>query len=139
MRIGSAVAIILAAAGLETAPADAAGCREELQQLEDRLNESSLAADEPETFAELARAVEEAAELRDERLCLQRAADLNAAVAATEVEPVGDAQAPANPAPANRAPPKPPVLLQAAPAGYGDADENPDREDAATRPRDQDG
>jgi hypothetical protein len=142
MRIGSAVAVLLAAACLQAAPADAAGCREELQQLEDRLNESSLAADEPETFAELARAVEDAAELRDEQLCLRRAAELNAAVAAAEPEPVEAARAPANPPRANRAPPKPPVLLQAAPAGYDDA-EDEDLGDAGpaegTNPRDQDG
>jgi hypothetical protein len=131
MRTGSVAALFtLCAACLGAVAADAASCREQLAQFEERLNESSLAADEPEKFAELAQAAEAAAELRDEQLCLQRVAELNAAVAAEESAPVDGPQAQSNASPAKRAPPKPPVLLEAAPFDYDNSDAKSDRGEA---------
>lgn len=60
------------------AVASAASCREELQDFERRLYDSSLAAEDPEEYAELTRRVEEISELRDEALCAERLAELNA-------------------------------------------------------------
>lgn len=77
--------------GLPAQTAFAASCREELDAFERRLNESSLAADAPDRHAELARAAEDAAELRDEALCLQRVAELNAALADAENAQIGRA------------------------------------------------
>ncbi|HET6629028.1 MAG TPA: hypothetical protein VFG91_04575 [Woeseiaceae bacterium] len=57
--------------------ASAASCREQLADFERRLYESSLAADDPEAYADLAREVEEISELRDEALCAERLAELN--------------------------------------------------------------
>lgn len=76
-------AILTAAAALPLAAltwpdtAGAASCREELQDFERRLYESSLAAEDPGEYAELTREVEEISELRDEALCAQRLAELN--------------------------------------------------------------
>ena len=66
---------------LPASPAGAASCREELDAFEGQLNDSSLAARAPDRYAELARAAEEAGELRDEQLCMERVAELNAALA----------------------------------------------------------
>ena len=60
------------------ATAGAASCREELRDFERRLYDSSLAAEDPEEYAELTRQVEEISELRDEALCAERLAELNA-------------------------------------------------------------
>lgn len=75
--LAAAAALPLAALGWP-ATAGAASCREELQDFERRLYDSSLAADDPEEYAELTRQVEEISELRDEALCAQRLAELNA-------------------------------------------------------------
>lgn len=75
-------AILIAGAALSLAAAsvpetaNAASCREQLQDFERRLYESSLAADDPERYAELSRQVEELSELRDEALCARRLAEL---------------------------------------------------------------
>ena len=77
-------ALLIAAAGLPLAAltwpavAGAASCREELQEFERRLYDSSLAAEDPEEYADLTRQVEEISELRDEALCAERLAELNA-------------------------------------------------------------
>ena len=77
-------AILVATAALPLAAltwpavAAAASCREELQDFERRLYDSSLAAEDPEEYAELTRQVEEISELRDEALCAERLAELNA-------------------------------------------------------------
>ena len=57
--------------------AGAATCMDELDRFERRLNNSSLATTDPETFQALVRQAEEAAELRDEEQCLQSVAELN--------------------------------------------------------------
>ncbi|MGH8194685.1 MAG: hypothetical protein ACREQ8_09830 [Woeseiaceae bacterium] len=128
------------------AAANAATCREELQQFERKLGSSSLAVDEPEKFANLAREAEAAAELRDEDLCLQQVAELNAALpAASPAAPAEEPGTQTNAVPAERAPPKPPVLLEAAPVDF-EAESarrsDPDEADHDTNPqtaKDQDG
>lgn len=87
--------------------AGAATCREQLQRFERRLAESGLAASAPERYAELARAAEEAAELRDEARCLKRVAELEAALS-TEWQGAPEQDAPPP------APPAAPVLLEPA-------------------------
>lgn len=82
----------------------AANCREELDRFERELNDSSLAATQPDTYAELARAVEEASELRDEAVCMQRVAELEAALAAAAPDSDTATRAPA--------PPRAPTLLE---------------------------
>lgn len=63
--------------------AGAASCREQLEDFERRLYESSLAADDPEQYAELSRQAEEISELRDEALCVERLAELSDELPAT--------------------------------------------------------
>lgn len=77
--------------------ADAASCREELDRLERELNASGLAAAAPDTHAELLRALEEAAELRDEAACMERAAELEAEIAAAAPDDDEAASPPAAP------------------------------------------
>lgn len=72
-----AAAVLPLAAVSWPAAADAASCREELRDFERRLFDSSLAAEDPETYAALSREVEEISELRDEALCAERLAELN--------------------------------------------------------------
>lgn len=143
VTLGTAVFLCAAAA-------NAATCREELQQFERKLGRSSLAVDDPEKFANLAREAEAAAELRDEDLCLQQVAELNAAMpaespAAPVEEPVEETGTQTNVDPGERAPPKPPVLLEVAPVDF-EADSarrsDPDEADNDTNPqppKDQDG
>lgn len=99
---------VLAGAAVLIVPlvASAASCREELDRFEQALNASSLAATQPDTYAELARAAEEAAELRDEAVCMERVAELEAALAAAAPE--------ADTAARGAAPPKPPALRESA-------------------------
>jgi len=79
-RHGLTSAVILSV-GLQAANyAQAATCKDELDQFERRLHSSSMAADDPGAFEELVRLAEEAAELRDEDQCLQRVAELNEAL-----------------------------------------------------------
>lgn len=98
--------------------AGAASCREELDRFERELNESSLAAADPDRYAELARSAEEASELRDDELCMQRVAELRSALEAA-VAPPATTTADAPAAPKAAAPPAPPLLLEAAPVHYG--------------------
>lgn len=72
----AAAALALAAVSVPEI-ANAASCREQLQDFERRLYESSLAADDPEEYAELSRQAEEISELRDEELCARRLAELS--------------------------------------------------------------
>lgn len=108
-----------AAIPLALALADVAGavsCREQLADFERRLHDSSLAADDPDTYAELARQAEEASELRDEELCLQRVAELDDALPADEpASPQPTDVTSSAPAPA---PPAAPLLLDPAPVDY---------------------
>lgn len=97
----------------------AVSCREELDRLERRLNESSLAAAAPDRYAEIARAVEEASELRDEALCMQRAAELNAALDDALGTPPASSS---RPAPPKTPRPAAPLLLDAAPVDYAEDD-----------------
>lgn len=98
----------------------AATCREELREFERKLSESSLAIERPESFTTLSRAAADAAELRDEDLCLQQVAELNAALAAADPgpQPVSDADTEASTETTDMAPPAAPVLLEAAPVEY---------------------
>lgn len=100
---------VLAGAAVLIVPpvAFAASCREELDRFERALNASSLAATQPDTYAELARAAEEASELRDEAVCMERVAQLEAELAAAA--PENDT------ARRGAAPPEPPALLESAP------------------------
>lgn len=66
--------------------ASAASCREQLREFERRLYESSLAADDPEEYAELSRQAEEISELRDEALCAERLAELSDQLPETEAD-----------------------------------------------------
>lgn len=78
MRTASLIAVAaLPLAALTWDTAGAASCREELQDFERRLYESSLAAEDPAEYAKLTRQVEEISELRDEALCAERLAGLN--------------------------------------------------------------
>jgi hypothetical protein len=76
MRTAILIAVTCAAASLPDI-ASAASCREQLQEFERRLYDSSLAAEDPEAYADLTRRVEEISELRDEALCGERLAELN--------------------------------------------------------------
>lgn len=116
MQTGTVITLSVATL-LCTAGANAATCREELQQFERRLNESSLAVLDPEAFANLAREAEDAAEMRDEELCLQRAAELNAEIPAEDpAPPVRETNMQTGDESPERAPPEAPILLEAAPA-----------------------
>lgn len=79
MRTASLIAVAALPLAALTWPgsAGAASCREELQDFERRLYESSLAAEDAAEYAELTRQVEEISELRDEALCAERLAGLN--------------------------------------------------------------
>lgn len=57
--------------------AGAATCMDELDRFERRLQDSSLAEKDPDTFQALVREAEQAAGLRDEEQCLQKVAELN--------------------------------------------------------------
>lgn len=83
MRIQTPLAAGLALL-VGSATASAASCREQLQDFERRLYESSLAYDDPERYAELSRQVEEISELRDETLCARRLAELGDQLPAAE-------------------------------------------------------
>lgn len=99
-----------------------ASCLEALDDFERKLNESSLAAREPDTYADLARKAAEAAELRDELLCMEQVGELNAALAQKTFEPAPEpASATTGPAPSDpgdAARPAAPLLLQVAPVNY---------------------
>lgn len=78
MRTAILIALALGGAALSMPEiASAASCREQLQEFERRLYESSLAAEDPEAHADLTRQVEEISELRDEARCAERLAELN--------------------------------------------------------------
>ncbi len=89
--------LTLLAAGLallaSSAATSAASCREQLQDFERRLYESSLAADNPEQYAELSRQLEELSELRDEALCARRLAELSEQLPAAETTTAGTGDA----------------------------------------------
>lgn len=138
IRILAATVAMPVAAFLLADAAGAASCREQLEDFERKLNDSSLAATEPEVYASLAREAANAAELRDEQLCMQRVAELNDALAAGATpQPVTSAtpEAPSETPPP--APPAAPLLLEAAPADYAvessseEPPEPPPDEDAA--------
>lgn len=125
MRTATLVATVsvAVAALIATDAAFAATCREELNDFERLLSESSLAIEQPDTFAELAREAQQASELRDEQRCLQKVAELKAALATANPgpEPVSEALPEASTEATEAtevAPPAAPILLKAAPVAY---------------------
>ena len=80
-RFALAAGVLAVIFALQTAgTAKAATCADELDRFERRLLSSTLAATDPDTFQSLVRRAEDAAELRDEEQCLQKVAELNAAL-----------------------------------------------------------
>ena len=72
------------ALGLQAGTAGASTCQDELNRFESRLQDSSLANEQPQRFQELLQDAREARSLRDEERCLQRVAELNAALPAED-------------------------------------------------------
>jgi hypothetical protein len=101
-------ALLLSAALASPGGAPAATCREAIDRFERELDASGIAASDPDRYAELARAAEEAAELRDEAVCMQRVAELDA-----ELDRVAGSD-PEDGVP-RAARPAPPMLLEAPP------------------------
>lgn len=104
------VAPVLAGVAVLSVPlvAHPASCRDELDRFERALNASSLAATQPDTYAALSRAAEDASELRDEEECMKRVAELQAELAAAAPEDDTSRR--------GTAPPGPPALLDPATA-----------------------
>jgi hypothetical protein len=121
----------------------AATCKDELDRFEYRLRHSSMEAKDPATFRALARQAEEAAELRDERQCLETVAALNDVVpedaeVATGASEDSRASGPAKSTGTRSRPSRPaaPVLMIAGDDDAGEADE--ERKPAASGSDDQD-
>ncbi len=76
MRTAGIIAVVLAGIAGLPQTADAASCRDQLRDFERRLNESQLAAEDPDAYADLLRRADELATLRDETLCARRLAEL---------------------------------------------------------------
>jgi hypothetical protein len=98
--------------------AGAATCMDELDRFERRLQNSSLAAADPDAFQALVRQAEEAAELRDEEQCLLSVAELNAELPEdADPQPVSRQTSSTGETRDNASRPAPPVLLIAGGAG----------------------
>jgi hypothetical protein len=124
---------LVAAAALSLGPlaagfAQAATCMDELERFERRLHSSSLASTDPDAFQALVRQAEETAELRDEEQCLERVAELNAALPEDSgLQPVSRERTDSRSRDAQENPrrPKAPVLMIAG----GDGDDEPAKTD----------
>jgi hypothetical protein len=112
------------------ASAQSATCRDELDRFEFRLNSSSLAETDPDTFEALVQQAEEAAELRDEEQCLRTVAALYDVLPADPRAQTNDA-APAT----NASRPSAPVLIM---AGGDEADEAEPVQEGASSASDED-
>jgi hypothetical protein len=100
--------------------AQSATCKDELDRFEFRLNSSSLAETDPDTFEALGQQAEDAAELRDEEQCLQTVAALHEVIPADPGAQTNNAAAPA----ASASRPSAPVLIM---AGGGDEPNEPEQ------------
>jgi hypothetical protein len=140
----AAIAVTLILGLYASAGAYAATCKDELDRFESRLHDSSLAAEDPDTYHALARQAEEAAELRDERQCLETVAALNDVVPEdANVQTSGDEESASGPADDKSTDTRPRSSRPAAPvlmmAGDDDAGESgEERKPAASGSGDHD-